>query len=1119
VETVRCPSCGEENPAKFRLCGFCGTALQAPPETVICPSCGEENPGKFRLCGFCGTSLVGAATVTSVSALSGSASATVASAPAATAPTAAAPTAQPLPAQEVRKLVTLVFSDLKDSTALTASIDAEAMNEIKARYFASMAAEIERHGGKVEKNIGDAIMAVFGLIRAREDDALRAVRAAAAMQSTLNRLNEELGRVYGVTLTNRTGVNTGEVVANTDVNASQNLATGDAVNVAARLEQSAPANEILIGEITHALVRDHVEVEPVELTLKGKAEPVPAFRLVAVRSAPVHSDAADSPFVGRQPEMDRLHSALGEVRATAVGRLVVVIGDAGVGKTRFIADFVRRVAVDAAVLRGRCLAYGDGMTFWPLVEVVRAAARITEDDAPEAARTKIRGLLPADDPDREAIVDRVSSAVGLSESAFPVGELFWGARKLLESQAAERPLVLVIDDIHSAEATFLEFIENLVSSVVDAPILVVCSARPDLLDEHAGWIEGAHGEQIDLEPLGASDVEAMIVRLLGSSEVSAETREKIVTAAEGNPLYIEQMVSMVRDRGAAAGEIVVPPTIHALLAARLDNLTREERAIVEPASVIGLVFAEPAIEELVPGLIRPTVPGHLADLNRKQFVHPIAGGDDPAFRFHHILVRDAAYGSLLKRARASLHERFVDWAERVNRERGRETEFEEILGYHLEQAVRYRSELGPLDEAGRLVAERAATKLASAGRRGFARGDLPAATNLLRRAAYMLGPDDPVRIRLATDLGEALYEAGEFTDSATVLDEAWANATRIGDAALSARARLTRLLLSIAEETDGGASHVGEEATELLRILEAAGDESGVALGWRVLGVIHATAGRYNDAAEAAHQVVAHATLAGVGRLASRAAAGYATIAMAGSITAANVNDTCRVLLEQVAGDRKAEATILGIVAVAEAMLERFDGARDLHARARTILGELGPSVTAASMSIEGARVAILSGDIAAAERDLRADDAALAAIGEHYFRSTIVAILAHVLVTRGSLEEADEYATLASTLADADDTESQVLWRVARARLLAARGQVNEAMTLADQAVAIVDETENIDLQGNAYVDLGVIRRQAGLEPEARVAFAAALDRYERKGNLAAARAVGERVRELAAI
>ena len=1112
MDTVTCPSCGEENPSKFKLCGFCGTSLAPAPETVICPSCGEENPSRFRLCGFCGTALAG---VGGAAALPAPVAAPVGEPIAAPPAAPVAPVAAVLPAQEVRKLVTLVFTDLKDSTALTASIDAEAMNEIKARYFATMRAEIERFGGNVEKNIGDAIMAVFGRVRAREDDALRGVQAAAGMVAKLHSLNEEFEQYYGVRLTVRTGVNTGEVVASTDENATMNLATGDAVNVAARLEQNAPANEVLIGEITYALVRDYVDAERVELTLKGKAEPVPAYLLQAVREVAATPAHEDSPFVGREFEMDILGGAFAQATEHQGARIVTVIGDAGVGKTRLIADFLRRMEKRAIAVRGRCLAYGDGITFWPLTEIVREAAKIAEDDTPESARIKI-GKLIDDTPDRDAIVARVCSAVGLTDGAFAVADLFWGARRLLESQASARPLIVVVDDIHWAEQTFLDFLVHLVTAVKDRSILIVCSARPEFIQEHEDWTDQTHVERIDLRPLDSADVEAMIDRLLGTAELSDDVRARVVEAAEGNPLYIEQMVSMVREHG--GGEIVVPPTINALLAARLDNLTREERAVVEPASVIGLVFAEAAVEAMVPDPLTTSVPTHLSDLDRKQFVHPLPADDDPLFRFHHILVRDAAYQSLLKRARANLHERFVAWAEPVNKERGREAEFEEILGYHLEQAVRYRSELGPLDAGGKELAARAAKKLASAGRRAFARGDLPAAASLMRRSISMLDEDDPVHIRLSTELAEALYELGEFGDATAVVESAGEHATRIEDTGLAARARLVRLLLAIATE-ETGANQIGEEATVLLGVVQSAGDESDIALAWRVIGVTHATAGRYNAAAEAAQQVVAHAKKAGVERMASRAAAGYATIAMAGSITAAEVADACRDVLEQVAGDRKAEATILAIVAVAEAMVGQFDAARATHSRARGILNELGPSQTAASTSIEGSRVALLAGDLDAAERELRADDEALADMGEHYFRSTIVAILAHVLVLRGQLDDADRYATLAADLADADDTESQALWRAARARLAAVQGNVTDALTLAEEAVAIVDETENIDLQGGAYVDLGVILRQAGRDDDASEAFAAALDRYERKGNIAAADSVREMIRERAAI
>ena len=1131
MDTIACPSCGEENPSKFRLCGFCGTALVAAPVTVTCAACGEENPSKFRLCGFCGTPLAaasGSAAASGAAAVSAAAvSPPVAPPEADVRPPVMAPPGVPiaappmaLPAQEVRKLVTLVFTDLKDSTALTGSIDAEAMNEIKARYFRTMAVEIERHGGKVEKNIGDAIMAVFGLIRAHEDDALRAVRAAHDMQRALAELNDALSRDYGVQITNRTGVNTGEIVANTDPDADQNLATGDAVNVAARLEQSAPAGEILIGEFTYELVRANVDVERMELTLKGKPEPVPAYRLLAVHDEVAPALASTAPFVGRRAEMDVLHGAFADVAATSSARLVTVIGDAGVGKTRLIADFVTRVSKAASVFRGRCLAYGDGITFWPLVEVVRSAAHISQDDSPEIARSRIATLLSPDDADCEAIVDRVASAIGLSTTSFPVAELFWGARKLLEAQAADRPLVIVIDDIHSAEPTFLEFLAHVVGTTTGAPILIVCSARPDLDDTHVGWVEAAGGARIDLRPLGADDVEAMIERLLADVAVTDEVRHKVVAAAEGNPLYIEQMVSMLRDHGGEGGDVVVPPTIAALLAARLDALTREERAVVDPAAVIGLVFAGAAIEHLVPEAIRTNVDMHLTALDRKQFVHPlVAPAEDSEFRFHHILVRDAAYQSLLKRARATLHERFVDWAEPVNRDRGRETEFEEILGYHLEQAVRYRAELGPLDVHGRALADRAATKLGSAGRRAFARGDLPAAANLLRRATGLLDKDAPIRIELLIDLAYVLMEDGDFGEMLETVTEAASAAERIGDERRARHAAIARNNHALFG-SDAVAHTAGtlEETRAAIEWFEAAGDMYGTTLAWRLVAAIHGTAGRYEEAAEANQRVIAAARGIGDARMAARGAIGYAISSLHGPTPVEEALRRCEELRTEFGGDRKAEAVILGVMALLRAMVGEFDVARRMSAEGRATLVDLGSSVTAFASSTESARIEFLANDPAAADGLLSPDLASLEAIGERYYRSTIAGLHARARFALGDVDGALASAILSRTLADPDDSEAQILWRSAEGKVCAARGDAVNAIRLSNEAVAIAAETVDLMLHADALSDAAEAFISLARPREAEPLLREALALYERKGATAAAARMRRVVDDLAA-
>jgi class 3 adenylate cyclase/tetratricopeptide (TPR) repeat protein len=1059
-----------------------------PPavETVLCPSCGEENPAKFRLCGYCGTPL----------------------APGIEQPLRPEPVAPRLPAREIRKTVTLVFTDIKDSTALTGSIDAEAMNEIKARYFSSMGDRIRDHGGEVEKNIGDAIMAVFGRIRAHEDDALRAVRAAHEMQTVLAEINEEFERGYGVRITNRTGVNTGEIVANTDPRADQNLATGDAVNVAARLEQNAPAGEVLIGEITYELVRHHVDVERLDLELKGKPDPVPAYRLLGMHDLVVPSPG-DQPLFGRADELRFLRETYDAMAAERLPRMVVVNGDAGVGKTRLIADFVRQLAGRALVLRGRCLTYGNGITFWPLVEIVRTAAQIGEADSAEAARAKIAALLPADGADRDAVVDRVATAIGLSSGDHPVTELFWGARKLLEAQTGERPLVVVVDDVHWAEATFLELLDQLVGSPTPAPILVVCSSRPELSDVHPDWWAQREGSRVELSPLGAEAVEEMIDRLLGQAALSSETRRRVMTAAEGNPLYVEQMVSMLRDHDPGEGEIVVPPTITALLSARLDALSHPERAVIEPASVIGLHFPAPAIGHLVPDDLRPEVGSHLDTLQGKQLIQPSSEtGEDDAYRFHHVLVRDATYGSLLKRARALLHERFVEWAEPVNRERGREIEFEEILGYHLEQAVRYRSELGPLDDHGRDLAVRAATRLAGAGMRALERLDTPAAVNLLQRAIDLRDDLDPARLELVPELGEALMGLSRFDDAKRLLDQAAEAVFEIDDPRLSGRIRLRRLALGLFGEDTQSAPAVAEaqaETEEILTSLISVADHGGAARAWRLLLLIHGNAGHYDDLAVSAERLMDEARLSDEPRLVRQGATGYAIGSVLGSTPVTEALAVCERILTEVEGDRLAEAIVCGALAQLHAMRGDFEVARQRYHQEVALLSDLDVSRESASTSIDSARVEVLAGDLATAEAHLRRDDAQLAGMGERYFRSTVVGMLGRVLMLRGQLDDAEAFVVLAETLSDADDAWSQVLWRSTRARLVAA-GFPERGLELATQGVDFAATTTDLALRGDALSDLAEVLVITGSPLDARETLMQALALYQRKGDATSA-------------
>jgi class 3 adenylate cyclase len=655
-----CAQCGAESPDTARFCASCGADLSA-----ACANCGAELPSGARFCPSCGTAQQEASP---------------------SAQPAAAPEPAIARAVEARKVVTILFCDVAGSTALGEKFDPESMRNVITTYFERIRAVIERHGGTVEKFIGDAIMAAFGIPVVHEDDALRAVRAAYEMREDLVSLGAELERDWGVSVRLRTGVNTGEVVAG-DASTRETFATGDTVNTAARLEAAAPPGEILIGEDTYRLVRDAVEVEPVEpLELKGKTEPVPAYRLVAVYQ---HAEGLrrrlDSPLVGREHELSLLRAAFDAAVAERSCRLVTIYAPAGTGKSRLTRELIDSLHESATVLVGRCVPYGDGITYFPLALVVRELAGIDDEGSRAEARAQLEALFP--DPEDAAALGRpLAVAIGLEEAVVRPEEIAWAARRLFERVATERPLVVVFEDIHWAEPTFLSLIEHVAAHTRES-LLLVCPTRPDLLERAPSWGEFASDHlAVTLEPLGADECELLIANMLGTDAVSAGLRERIVEAAEGNPLYVEEMLRMLVDEAVlrqddagwvVAGDvdaIAIPPSIEAILAARIDRLRVHERALMQRAAVIGRVFGRVAVEHLTPPPQRPTLCANLEELSTKELVRPDAvqlAGDE-AYRFNHILTRDAAYRGLPKGDRSDLHERFATWLEETSGERAAE---------------------------------------------------------------------------------------------------------------------------------------------------------------------------------------------------------------------------------------------------------------------------------------------------------------------------------------------------------------------------------------------------------------------------------------------------------------
>jgi class 3 adenylate cyclase/tetratricopeptide (TPR) repeat protein len=1050
---------------------------------LICPSCGEENPDRFRLCGFCGTPL--AATV---------------------------------PAVEVRRTVTIVFCDLVGSTDLGERLDSEALRGVLHAYFTAMTTLLERHGGLVEKYIGDAIMAVFGMPRVHDDDALRAVRAAHEMQAAMVGLNQSLESTWGVTLQHRSGVSTGEVVAG-DPNSRQRLVTGDAVNLAARLEQAASPMEILIGPATYRLVRDAVDVEPVEpLQLKGKSELIQAYRVLRVDRADGVARRTDTPMVGRSAELSSLLQAFSRVVQTGAPELVTVMAPAGMGKSRLLHEFARKVETEGTLLRGRCLSYGEGITFWPLIQVAREAAGIADDDSVVVARRKLGALLG---PEAADAAERVASVIGLSEESFPVQETFWAARRLLEVVAVGGPLVTMIDDIHWAEPTFLDLLSYLADANGGAPFLLVCSSRPELLERRPAWADDrANAEVLTLSALTETESVEVVSNLLGAGALDADTRRRIIEAAQGNPLFVEQMLSMLIDDGLVARDelgnwaatsslvgIAIPPTISALLAARLDRLTQPERTTLERASVIGQTFETDALETLCPDDLRPEVREHLGTLSSKELIG--AGestfADLEAFQFLHVLIRDAAYGGLLKRTRAELHEKFVDWMEALSNGAG--VAYEEILGYHLEQAFLVLAQLGPVDRRGMEVGRRGAGYLASAGDRARARGDMPAAAGLLSRAAALLPADAHLRPTLLLHAGEALGEMGDFEQAYTVLAQSSDAATQIGDRAVATTASVVRMMWRHLESPETmDVQQVVDEATVAIADLEALRAHAGLARVWRLMTHVHFYEGLFGPAQEAATRAMLEAELAGDRVLEVRSLSSLASCALYSPTPADEAIERCNDVLERGGGDRRTEAMTLCSLSVLEAMRGDATRARELYQRSRSMLNELGFTFSAALTSLNSGPAEMLAGDLVRAEAELRGDYETLLAMGEKGYLSSVAGLLAEVLYAQGRLDEATHFAEVCQQTAAAYDVGAQYQWRCIQAKLLAGRGRTEEAETLAREGVRLIRTTDQPAIQADGLMSLAVVLGLAGKSDEAASSLEEAIALFEQKGDIVSA-------------
>jgi len=1014
----------------------------------------------------------------------------------------------PTPAK--RRTVTIVFSDLVGSTSLGEQLDAEALREVLDRYFTTVRGCIDRLDGTVEKYIGDAIMAVFGLGVVREDDALRAVMAAWDVRSAMEDLNDEIEDRWGVRLRNRTGVFTGEVITG-DPALGQRLVTGDAVNTAARLEQAAPPGEILIGDLTHRLVSRFVETEAQFVDAKGKSEPVPAFRLLGVSPDEERAPLGRSRLVGRAAELGALRQAFERTATSDRPGLAAVVGEAGVGKTRLSREFAVLLGERATILTARCTLYDDGDPLRPLADAVRRAVGIGSHEPTRPAFERLASKSEGA-PQARLLVDRLAAALGLSPRSASVEEMSWAFAGFVRHLARERPLVLMLDDVHWADPVLLEWIRRSVEMATGSVFLVCLTRSGEATD--SGWFEEIGSALVlPLEPLPKDSVRELIASALSTTEFPEAIVDPIGRAAAGNPLFVEQVLAMWRDEGTlvrrdqawvsavAHPELSVPPTINALLSARLDRLDDAERVVVEQAAVVGETFEARAVEALAP--TRGSLDAVLARLESKDVVRadPRAHADGE-WMFTHALVRDAAYGSILKRTRSELHRRLADWLV-ASADDGR-SQRDGLIGFHLERSFLLNQELGPPDEGALEIGRQASAALVRQARQSLATGDPDAASRLFERAARTVPRDAQDRLRFLIHAAEAADEPRRVHELEAAASTASAG---IEEPTLVARLAVLKVRSRLEFEVDEA---LLPELWDSGTALAAIGDHEGVALVKEVEERTHGWLGRGADALRASEEGLEAARSADRHDLEGGFLARIAMDMVFDPTPADVALSFCEATLAAHRDDRVLEMQVLRPQAIFTAMRGDFEAARAILRRQRTLVEEFpawGQQVHAwEARSI----VEHLTGDLAAEERALRRARELMEEMDDKARAVSVVALLAQAAVTGGDPAKAVALSEESERLAAPDDYDAQSGWRRARARAFARLGRPQQAETLAREAVAIVSRTDDINLRAGALADLAeVIEDRA----EGQRTIESAIELFERKGNIASARRTSDRL------
>ena len=967
--------------------------------------------------------------------------------------------------EERETTATVLFAELGASD----SGDTSTLGRVLHGARNELRVAVEYHGGTVERLTGDELMAVFGVPAGHEDDVARSARAGLAVREAIVALNKKLEGGFGIEC--RTAIATG--VVRVSPGSGRPELSGAVLGLVRRFAETVDPGEILIDVETAARGGPALRTEAAEpRALRGGREQVAVVRLLGV--APTDLEAASgplAPLVGRRKELSELRSAFDQAVEERRCVIAAVSGEAGIGKSRLVAEFAALLGESASVLTGRCISYGVGATFLPLVAIL----------------AQVGGAQPPE----------------LAESS--TGEVFWAVRRFLEQAARERPLVLVFEDVHWAEPTLLDLIEYLGRSPGEAPMLVLCLMRPELFEERPGWAEGTRA--IQLEPLSAAET-AELVSGEGAG-IGAEPRARIVELAAGNPLIAEQLIA-VADEEQGAGLSTVPPTIEALVSSRLDLLTEPERSVLHRAAVVGREFWHGAVLELSSNLDVPAVGRLLAELNRKGLIEPGASAlpREDALRFRHALIRDVAYGSIPEELRSELHERLVDWLDLQG------AVPEELSGHHLEQAYRCRLGSGRADGHARRLAADAGGRLAGAGLRAAKVGDTHAAANLLGRAGSLLDTEEVVRRDLLTELGLVLWRAGEVGAAEETLAHGLDLAVSADDRRAEWRARIELANLHLVRTPEGGADALASLAAESIPLLEDLGDARTLGRIWYIFafvrGGLHC---RYAESESAAERAIDYYRRSGwpVAPCVQELAASL----YYGPTRVPEAIRRGRALLDE--GDHGGQAHVLGFLAGLEAMEERFDSARELIEQAKTIYEELAWTVNVTTNYASlAADIELLAGDYPAAERLLTESCGVLEEWGERAHLATQAPQLGEALYVQGRPEDALRWADVAAGCAASDDANAQFSWRALRAKGLASLGAFEEAEALAREAVDLAASTDAVAQHASVLLAYAEVLSLAGSVGGAAETIEEATDLFERKGNRAASRQARARLREL---